>query len=591
MGQVFVVQAATQDVADHYFAMGLAAFVRVVGIRPIAQWQGNGVAVAKFPKKLSASAGISFDEKTGRFICGAGSWLYGTLSGEKAQQKLLSELDTSAYMADSTLQHIDGPFVFITADTSKNELTVTTDRTGTLHVYHSHVGGALLICTSSLILAALTRPAWDLVSCREFLATGTVFEERTLFTSVTKFPPASVTTFASGKPVSTRKYWKVCDHVYDAAVERNGVKEWADALEDSVIRISKAYQSPVFDLTGGLDSRAVLGAALRAKVPIHSVVNGDPNHPDVVIANRIARTFRLRHRHQATRVDQGSAWACALSALPFCDGEYDLIEYARTLDHQSRLAGIFSASVNGSGGEIGKGYWWELLYPVISRRDNFNERRVAARRFAVNAGGAALVQGPIPDMVEHFAQVIHRANTGFEGLPNTAKMDNVYLTLRMQRWQGRIASATTRVWDCFSPFLFRRPMEVALSTAPSRRVRNRMSRRLITTFSRDLAAIPVPEGGPALPLTPATAHLFWPLAWSMGEKAFARWRRSASKPVQTGHANQHGSNLPVLDPSTMASAELFDQHRLNDFLRAANSLTAELRRIISLEVLARSING
>src|SRR5262249_22641298 len=118
------------------------------------------------------------------------------------------------------------------------------------------------------------------------------------------------------------------------------------------------------------------------------------------------------------------------------------------------------------------------------------EARVASRRFAVSGDSGLLAQTFPETLEDHFAGVIRRANAGLEGYPNTALMDNVYLTLRMQRWQGRIASATMRLWPCVSPFMWRRPMEIALSAAPALRARNRMSLALIRHLDPTLAGLP-----------------------------------------------------------------------------------------------------
>ena len=80
---------------------------------------------------------------------------------------------------------------------------------------------------------------------------------------------------------------------------------------------------------------------------------------------------------------------------------------------------------------------------------------------------------------------------GLGTLPNTTQMDNVYLNMRMQRWQGRIASSTMRIWPCVSPFMWRLPMEAALSAPPSVRLHSRMSRRLIEHFDPRLASLPL----------------------------------------------------------------------------------------------------
>ena len=178
------------------------------------------------------------------------------------------------------------------------------------------------------------------------------------------------------------------------------------------------------------------------------------------------------------------------------------------MPHRSS-AGIYDASVNGSNGEVCKGYWWELLFPFTRWRSHFDARKIAAGRFVYAGEATGLLAAPYKEsLADSFAGIIERANAGMEQHRNTAKLDNVYLTLRMQRWQGRIASSTMRIWPCVAPFTFRRPMELSLSAAPFDRLRNRMSRRLIEHLDPRLAALPMAEGYPASPLRPWNAHRF-----------------------------------------------------------------------------------
>ncbi len=273
--------------------------------------------------------------------------------------------------------------------------------------------------------------------------------------------------FADGCRASRRKYWNVAERMYDRAPERGNVRRLAETLRDTVATIARNYPNPLLDLTGGFDSRAVLGAVLGGGLRFDTVVSGAESIPMCSYRGQspavsICRTITL----PPGSPDFADWWSGVREALPLCDGELDALAYARTARAHTRAAESFDASINGSNGEVCKGYWWELLFPYTRRRDHFDAKLIAARRFATERD-PDLLDGPFSEtLVDHFAGIIGRANRGLERHPNTAKLDNVYLTLRMQRWQGRIASSTSRIWPCLSPFSFRRPMEAALLGAP-----------------------------------------------------------------------------------------------------------------------------
>jgi len=181
-------------------------------------------------------------------------------------------------------------------------------------------------------------------------------------------------------------------------------------------------------------------------------------------------------------------------------------------------------------------------------------------------------------------------------------MDNVYLTLRMQRWQGRIASATNRIWPCISPFMFREVMEAALSATPKARVRHRFTRRLIEHLNPKLAALPLAQGYPALPLRIGNAHRFFPLILEALDGVRRRLPKSigsASHSSTTGAPSQppviwkSSQFRELMQPLAMKTSSLYDHHKLAVFLITSRqpgfSTEPLLGRIFTLEMLARSV--
>jgi asparagine synthase (glutamine-hydrolysing) len=593
MGQLLVVQGSDSGAVERLFARALRLFESLCGLTPCDRQASGTTAVAKFPRLSAPTTGIVRAGQGSAWICGAGTFFDAIRVDEPVLGMLLDRLPKSG---ESALTDLNGIFAIARHDPVSGILEVITDRLGSLHIYQATIDSCLVISTSSMVMAALLRPRWDLTSCREFLATGTVFEHRTLWQGIEKLAPATVYRFERGRERGRSRYWDLRAVAYDRARSNEHVERLADALEKAISTLARHFARPVMDLTGGFDSRALLGAMLRTGSNFATVVNGNPGDGDVVTAARIAEDLGLRHRHQVPQVLRGRDWwGKAQASLPLCDGEYDVLAYARTFDVQSRLASEFDISINGSNGEICKGYWWELLLPFTGWRGRFDERRVAAGRFAVCREEPLLQERFADDLVGHFGGVIHRANAGFEKLPNTVKMDNVYLTLRMQRWNGRIASATSRIWPCVAPFMFREPMEIALAAPPSIRVRHRLTRRLIEYLDPRLSRMPLAEGYPAVPLRPGTAHLFWPQAVDTLNKVLKRAPTdspaSPENPLKRLWALEEVATL--LEPRSMASADLYQPHALQQYLKNTREdawrKTGTFGRIVSLELLSRAI--
>lgn len=598
MSQLLAVSGADAPETAAVFHRALELFSAMHGLQPHAQAAGAGIAAAAFPRLAGSPAPVWRDPTGACWTAAAGSVFCGDLAGEAALGRVAEggREGLAERLADA-----DGSFAIVRADCTTGELLAITDRIGTIHLYGGGFCGCEVVCTSSLLLAALLQPEWDTVSCREFIAMGTVFEQRTLFRGIEKLAPASVFGFRGGRRTERRRYWDLGACLYDRSERRGTVGEMADALVETTARIVKWAGEPVFDLTGGLDSRAVVSAALHSGNRFTTTVTGEATDPDVAAAARVAKAAGLELLRISPRFDAGEWWSAVKAALRLCDGEYEVLEYARILEIHRQLSRRFQASVNGSNGEICKGYWWELLFPFTGRRGHFDAAKVAAARFVLNQSGTELLAAQYPqDLVRHFAEVIGRANAELDAAPNTAQMDHIYLTLRMQRWQGRIASATDRVWPCLSPFLFRAPMEAALSAPPRVRVRNRMSRRVIERLNPALAALPLTEGYPALPVRLTTLPRFVrpaaKLAGHTAERVFGR------RP--SGTAGPGNPILPlwgvaemrdILDPRRMASAGLYRPDRLRDFLaRSQGEHFADFQvfgRILTLELAARARDG
>jgi asparagine synthase (glutamine-hydrolysing) len=594
MGQFLIIQGEDQRTVRGLLDRALATFAAMCGLNPNDQYVDSATAIAKFPRLLSGPENIYRDPKPASgWACSAGTVLFEGQIGAHALTRLHEMLPQESPFR-SALSDTEGQFAL--AFGSGDDLIVATDKLGTLHAYVAQIDGCAVVSTSSMVLAALMCPPWDMVSCREFLATGTVFEQRTLFVGIEKLPPATIFRFRGGREQSRSRYWNLADVMYDRAPFRGDVGVLAEALEEAVKMIGRAFRRPLMDLTGGFDSRALLGAMLQAGLDFDLAVHGSEGDPDVVAAKNIARRFGLRLHHEPKPTTPADRWRWAAASLPLTDGEADLLTYGPVYEGHSLRASDFDVTINGSNGEICKGYWWELLLPFVGWHGHFDEHRVAAGRFAWQGDANGLLAQPFDDdLASHCAGVIRRANTGLENHPNTAKMDNVYLTLRMQRWQGRFASATSRLWPCISPFMFRRPMEAALSAPPRSRVRHRMSRRLIERLNPVLAAMPLADGSPALPLSLATAHHFWPLAAALLSKAAAKVNRPGRSGRQAAAPPPAIAELTdireLLRPDRMKSADLYNPRFLArlEKEKPCDVLGNRLGVILTLEMLARAV--
>jgi asparagine synthase (glutamine-hydrolysing) len=361
---------------------------------------------------------------------------------------------------------------------------------------------------------------FDPVGVHEFVSSGILYEDRSLWQGVRKLGPAAVLSFdRSG--VRVQNYWQFSDIQPESLALDDAIMQTHEALVGVLKALPHTEQPLVSDLTGGYDSRFLLSGLLKAGRPFTTTVSGTPGHPDVTIASRIASELGLQHQHIASKsIPTPEEFD---TALRMTDGEYDAFDYARILATHRRLSAAHGMSLNGSFGELARGYWWELLWPRLAQRRPLDAGKVARKRFAaVPYDKSVFAPSARLNLAEHMAAVAGRAIAPLTGFPNTSQMDCVYYSLRMQRWQGRIASTTQQLWPAFSPIAFAEVLEPILAAKASTRFRSLFVRASLARFAPRLADIPLEHGYPPQPATPFNLLRFTPLLGHYGGKVWGK---------------------------------------------------------------------
>jgi len=500
--------------------------------------------------------------------------------------------------ADGLARRLQGLFALLIVDQRSRQARVITDRCGSLHVYWRQLADGVAVCTSSAVLAKLGDAQLDPVGVHEFIATGILYEDRSLWQGIRKIGPATVLTLdAAG--VQRQRYW---DFIA-VEPERLNLEEAVEQTHHGLVAVLKALPDTgeplISDLTGGYDSRLLLTGLLDAQRPFHTTVSGSADHPDVTVAARIAAELGLQHQNiSAPPLPTAEEFD---AAVRMTDGEFDAFDFARILHIHLRLAAGHGMSLNGSFGELARGYWWELLWPKLANRQPLDVGRVARKRFAaIGYDQSIFAPAARLDLAAHMTEVAGRAIAPIAGYPNTTQMDCVYYRLRMQRWQGRIASSTNQLWPAFSPIGFAQVLDPILAAKADTRFRSLLARRLFQRFTPPLARIPLEHGYPPVPASIFNLWRFSPLLSHYGGKVINKVaaklggaRKPAvqtARPDDTALLRETGIAEWRQSPLILQSG-LFDDKALRNLLDQ-NSLTngtrvEQWRRLMTLEALLR----
>lgn len=572
MGALLAFQPAAGAAPDR-FDVACAWVERAKGLSAA----GGSAHVAKFRRRNGSGALPAFGDRG--WVASAGNWRHPDVPGDD-NSALLSRL---AAEGARVLDGLDGCFALLWHDAATGTLTAMPDHLGRLRFYVAEAPEGLYVGTSPVALARAARRGVDAVAAWELLATGVIYEDRSPFQGVRRLAGGKRYRFIGGRVVGEDEAPRVPPRdgrpeatVRDiAAACRAAVAEWFSDVR------------PLPDLTGGLDSRLVVGFLLEAGIRFDVTVTGDADDPDVRAAAALARRLGLDLRRVPNgqgRVAQGS-FASVLKAAARVEGTYDAAEYAAIAAVHEPHSSLADLSVNGSGGELFRNYWWDARH--VGRKEGDAPGELLRRFTGAVALPPFLAAAQSRDPATHFRGVLERALEGRAGDSLPALFDHAYLHLRMRCWQGAIASATNEFWPTVSPLLLRRPLETLYRLDDRERLGHRLMHALLLSFPEPFHTVPLATGFP--PLAPAAANLwrFAPgllgLPGQFRNRARARLRRGRADPAAAGPAKalMDSGARDFLRPREMALRPLLDDARLEGFLVRPSS--PFLGRLIALE--------
>jgi hypothetical protein len=169
------------------------------------------------------------------------------------------------------------------------ELSIFNDRYGSRRLYYAELPDAFVFAAELAPIAAWLGPAAEIDDAfvRESICLGSPLGDHTWIRGVSLFPPATVMRVSPGK-VRTTRYWTGVDIVQPGTNVAEDRFErlhslWSRAVETRV-RGPRVGQL----LSGGLDSRLILGEATRHRHQWMTATFGEPGADDVRFARRCA---------------------------------------------------------------------------------------------------------------------------------------------------------------------------------------------------------------------------------------------------------------------------------------------------------------
>lgn len=197
---------------------------------------------------------------------------------------------------------LNGTFVLVIVDNRKEGVLVVTDRVGFRKVFVRRADGDVHLASSPSLVPAETI---DPVGVLTYLSNAFIFSGRTVRAEVHALSRAAIHTI-SPAGVTSLTYWQYDFPGAEAdSIAEGAVQEYAELMRRAVARRIPSGSGRIFvSLSGGIDSRSVLGCLLEAIADKRRLVAfsyGTPTDDDVVLAARVAEYAGVEHRVSAFR--------------------------------------------------------------------------------------------------------------------------------------------------------------------------------------------------------------------------------------------------------------------------------------------------
>lgn len=381
------------------------------------------------------------------------------------------------------------PFAAIEWDFVANCFMIEVDWLGLRHIYLTEGSDWTGVSSSALLLAGARGGTLSAGAIGTQALLGWQLGLNTPFAEVTTLAPGSRVRISHGQVTGQQSRRPPVAPALDLDA---AAAKAAQVLREFVTNFLLDHPDTVLQLTGGHDSRILLGAIpRRLRSGVEALTLAVPGSPDVDIAARIAGEQGMKHRVLSLAglesiSDEQAHDMCMTAALDLnCSA--DPLAFAALcwvdslLDHRPRLAGL--------GGEVARGFYYfgppvamdvsRRLSTALARWRMFPNEQVDSSALDANFARAARV---------HTTEEIHQAlSSGADSWwPAT---DEFYLWQRMHRWAGVLASATCFDREVVNPMLDHSFIEIARALPPSAKRNMRFLSRILLELDPALADI------------------------------------------------------------------------------------------------------
>ncbi len=200
------------------------------------------------------------------------------------------------------IHDLEGIFILAILDRTRQRLLIANDRYGLRQMMYAHYDGRLLLAPEmkGILCDPLFRKKLKFTALAEYMRFQQLLGEKTFFEGIELLPNASLLEYnLQTDQLTIKPYW---DFSRIAKLPPNTpfpeiVAETGRLFRQVVNRLTDGdYRTGVF-LSGGLDSRTIIGLLNNEHRPVASITYGDKKCRDAVYASWIARRAGSKHHY------------------------------------------------------------------------------------------------------------------------------------------------------------------------------------------------------------------------------------------------------------------------------------------------------
>ena len=200
------------------------------------------------------------------------------------------------------IHNLEGVFVLAIWDHDQQKLVVANDRFGLYPLYYAHYGGKLIFApeTKGILCDPNFHTELDLTALAEYVRFQHLLGDKTFFEGLKLLPNASILRYnVRTNSLNVQPYWDFLQIPQLPATLNfeDATEEASRLLKAAVDKLTTGnYRLGVY-LSGGVDSRAILGLISRDLFPITTVTFGQRGCRDMMYAQEIAAKVGTEHHY------------------------------------------------------------------------------------------------------------------------------------------------------------------------------------------------------------------------------------------------------------------------------------------------------